>query len=70
MSNLEHELRCNCSKNTLLGVFKTDEEGVPFLHVKSWKQKRIFTDIEVSGGLVRVRCRDCHRVNTVHVKGS
>ncbi|MBT8212330.1 MAG: hypothetical protein KJN71_04200 [Acidimicrobiia bacterium] len=48
-------------------MFKIDDDGIPFLHVKSWKQQRLFTDIEVAGGIVRVRCRDCHRVTTVHV---
>lgn len=57
----EKELRCEqCSRAPLLATYGI-EKGKVYLHVKIWKQNRIFGEFIVEGGVVRLKCRECHR---------
>lgn len=58
----EHELRCEqCKEAPLLATYGVDEKGRPYIHVKIWKQNRIFGELVVEGGVVRIKCRACLR---------
>lgn len=41
--------------------------GQPFIHVKSWKQNRLYTEVIVTEGTVRIHCRECLRWHTVRI---
>lgn len=55
-------IRCIfCSRNPLLATFGLDEQRKPFVHVKVYKQKRVFANVVVTGGPVHLQCRECNR---------
>lgn len=63
------ELRCFCSKRPLLAVCGVDAAtGEPFIHIKAYKQKRIYSEVVVTSGTVRIHCRDCLRWQTVTIR--
>jgi len=61
------EIRCTCSRSPLLAVAGSSDEG-PFIHVKAYKQQKIITELVVTSGIVRLRCRNCNRWLTLNVK--
>lgn len=61
----ERELRCFCRRKPLLATYGLDSKGKLFVHVKIWKQHRIFGEIVVEGGTVKLHCRECLRWHTV-----
>lgn len=72
MSDQGIQLRCDCAKQPLLAVCGRDKQtGEPWVHVKSWKGQRLYTEIVVLSGVVRMRCRECSRWMTLRiVKGA
>ena len=62
----EKELRCFCSRQPLLATYGIDGSGKLFVHVKIWKSRRIFGELIIEGGLVKIRCRECLRFHTIH----
>lgn len=67
MKRREKELRCFCGRTPLLATYGIDSKGKLFVHVKIWKARRIFGEIVVEGGVVRLRCRDCLRWHVVRI---
>lgn len=65
-SSREKELRCFCNRNPLLATYGV-RRGKLFVHVKVYKQHRIFGEVFVEGGKVMLRCRECLRVHTVNI---
>lgn len=65
--NREKELRCFCSRQPLLATYGVDSKGKLFVHVKIWKQRRIYGEIVVEGGKVKLRCRECLRWHDVRI---
>lgn len=64
----ELELRCWCSKHTLLGVCGRDAKtGDPYVWIKIYKQGKVFGEIVAVGGTTRIRCRDCQRWSIIRV---
>lgn len=63
-----NELRCFCSRTPLLATYGLDEKGAPYVHVKVFKQDRIFGEIVVTGGEVKLRCRECLRWHSVVIR--
>lgn len=57
----KRELRCFCSRSPLLGVYGVDVDGLPYIHVKVYKQHRIFGEFIFKAGYVKLRCRECYR---------
>jgi hypothetical protein len=37
------------------------------VHVKIYKAKRIFGELVIEGGVVKIRCRECLRWHTIRV---
>jgi hypothetical protein len=64
----EVELRCCCSRRPLLGVGGRDANGKPYLHVKIFKQHRVYGEIIADSGTVRVRCRECLRWHRITIR--
>jgi len=67
MPRREKELRCFCRTTPLLATYGVDSKGKLFLHVKIYKAQRIFGELVIEGGVVKIRCRECLRWHTVHV---
>lgn len=62
------EIRCFCNKHPLLAICGRDNKtGEPFVHIKTWKQGRLYVEAVVTSGVVRIRCRDCFRWHTVRI---
>lgn len=63
------EIRCFCSRSPLLAVFGVGKRGRPFIHVKVWKQNRLYAELVVSGknAETSIKCRDCYRWYTIFI---
>lgn len=63
----EKELRCFCSREPLLATYGVDSKGKLFVHVKIYKARRIFGELVIEGGIVKIRCRDCLRWHVIRI---
>lgn len=62
------EVRCYCRRSPLLAVCGRDTKtGDLYVHVRSAKKDRLNTEVVITSGTVRVRCRDCLRWHTVRI---
>lgn len=61
----QNELRCFCARNPLLATFGLDEEGKLYIHVKVYKQQRVYGEVLITEGTVRLHCRECFRWHKV-----
>jgi hypothetical protein len=63
------EIRCTCSRQPLLAVVGRDSKtNQPFIHVKTWKGGRLYAEVVVESGKVRLHCRECFRWLTVTIR--
>lgn len=60
-----NELRCFCSRQPLLATYGIDEQGNLYVHVKVFKQQRIFGEVLIMEGIVKLHCRECLRWHQV-----
>jgi hypothetical protein len=67
MQRREKELRCFCGREPLLATYGLDSRGKLFVHVKIWKARRIFGELVIEGGIVKLRCRDCLRWHVIRI---
>lgn len=64
-----NELRCFCGREPLLATYGVDENGQLYIHVKIFKQRRIFGEILITeGGKVSLHCRECLRWHVVRIR--
>jgi len=64
----KNELRCFCSRSPLLAVYGVGGDGKLFVHVRVFKQRRIYGEMLVTEGKVKLRCRECLRWHTVVIR--
>lgn len=66
-----HELRCFCSKQPLLALYGYSLRRGLYVHIKVYKQKRIFGEIMVTGegSRVDITCRECLRHHVLRISG-
>lgn len=64
----EKELRCFCHTRPLLATYGIDKKGKLFLHIKIYKQNRIFGEFVFEGGMAKLRCRNCLRWHMVVIR--
>lgn len=69
MPRREKELRCFCRGEPLLATYGVDSGGKLFVHVKIYKQNRIYGELVFEGGIVKIRCRNCLRWHRVIFAG-
>jgi hypothetical protein len=69
MPRREKELRCFCGGEPLLATYGIDKLGKLFIHVKIWKARRIFGELVIEVGIVKIRCRNCLRWHVVNITG-
>lgn len=63
-----NELRCFCARKPLLATYGITSTGKPYVHVKIYKQARIFGEVIVTEGKVLLHCRDCFRWHKVVIR--
>lgn len=56
-----NEIRCYCRREPLLATYGVDDNGKVYIHVKVYKNHRIFGEVLVTEGTVELRCRECMR---------
>lgn len=62
-----HELRCFCNRQPLLAVYGVDEKGKLYVHVRVFKQRRVYGEVLITEGIVKIHCRECLRWHTVTI---
>lgn len=65
----KQELRCFCSRKPLLAVWGNEANGRPYVHVKIYKQGRVFGETVHYDGEVKIRCRECFRWHSITFVG-
>ncbi len=63
----ERVLRCFCYGKCILGIVKFDNQNKPFVHIKIYKSNRIYGEVLLKFGDIRVRCRDCYRWHQIRI---
>lgn len=63
-----HELRCHCSREPLLAVYGIDGKGQLYVHMRVYKQNRVFGEMIATGGEVKLHCRECLRWHKVVIR--
>lgn len=63
----EEEIRCFCRRKPLLAVAGVDSDGQGYIHVKSWKQGRLYVELVVTEGTVHICCRECLRWQRIRI---
>jgi hypothetical protein len=68
MSERRNDIRCICGRKPLLATFGRGGDGKLFIHVKVYKQSRIYGEVWVSADAeVKIRCRECLRVQKIKI---
>lgn len=62
-----NELRCFCRRTPLLAVYGLDKHNKLYVHVKVFKNRRVYGEILVTKGDIKVRCRECMRWHTIEI---
>lgn len=70
MERTKHRLNCFCIRKPLLAMYGLDSRGRLYVHVKVFKQQRVFADLIAFGGEVAINCRECFRWHTIVFKSS
>ncbi len=65
MKSADGDLRCFCSRSPLLAKYGIGEDGKLYVHLKVYKQNRIYAEVHFKQGLVTIRCRECLRWHSV-----
>jgi hypothetical protein len=63
----KHELRCFCRGEPLLAVYGITEAAELYVHIKVYKQGRVYGESIHFDGRVVIRCRNCLRWNRVAI---
>lgn len=66
-------MRCFCRGEPLLAVYGREPGGDLYIHVKIYKQSRVYGETYHTAGVVKIRCRNCsrwHRVRIVNQKAT
>ena len=64
----KHELRCFCSRTPLLAIYGIGPDSRPYLHVRVYKQSRVYAEMLCRGGQVDLMCRECVRWHRITIR--
>ena len=67
-TDTKHDLRCVCSRKPLLALYGVNDGSV-YVWIKIYKQGRIFGEVIVTEGKMKIRCRECLRWLNLVVSG-
>jgi hypothetical protein len=62
------ELRCLCSRKPLLATYGLNDSGELYVHIKVFKQSRIYGEAIFTRGKVELHCRECLRWHRVVIR--
>ena len=60
-------IHCECDYETKLAEYGIDGNGKLFVHLKVFKQGRVFGEMVATSGMVHLRCRDCGRWTKIRI---
>lgn len=63
-----NEIRCFCRRRPLLATYGLDDKRKVYIHVKVFKNRRIYGEILITRGEVQLRCRECMRWYTLSIR--
>lgn len=49
-------------------VGRNERSGAPFVHIKIFKQGRVYGEVVVESGTTWIRCRDCSRWHALNIR--
>lgn len=61
-----NELRCFCLRHPLLAMYGIDK-GKLYIHIRIFKQRKMYGELLVQEGTVKIHCRECLRWHTVKI---
>ena len=56
-----HNLRCECGRRPIICQYGVNAEGVVYVHIKTWRQRKVIVDVVIYNPDVEIRCKDCGR---------
>lgn len=68
MRDGKSELRCFCSRQPLLAMYGVGPDGRAYLHIRVYKQHRVFGEMVCRGGQVDLMCRECVRWHRITIR--
>lgn len=66
----KHELRCFCRGTPLLAIYGVEPSGKLYIHIKIYKQGRVYGETYHTDGTVKIKCRNCARWQRVRIVSS
>lgn len=57
----KYPLRCFCSRKPILAVYGVGNDLQPYVHIRVFKQHRVYADVLIREGKVQLSCRECFR---------
>jgi hypothetical protein len=60
-------MRCFCSRQPLLATYGLTMDGRAYVHVKIYKQKRIYGNLLILQGETLMQCRECFRWHRIRI---
>jgi hypothetical protein len=64
----KQELRCFCSRQPMLAVYGIGLDGRPYIHVRIYKQRRVYGEMVFKGGELSLVCRECIRWHRITIR--
>ncbi|MFD8340539.1 hypothetical protein ACFV42_49385 [Streptomyces solisilvae] len=63
----KNSMRCFCSRQPLLATYGLTVDGKAYVHVKVYKQKRIYGNLLILQGETLMQCRECFRWHRIRI---
>lgn len=64
----KNHLRCFCSRKPLLATYGLDKRNRCYVHVKHYKQSKVYVDVVITSGVCHIYCRECGRWTVITIK--
>lgn len=62
------DLRCFCAKRPLLARVGRDDDGTAFAHIKIFKAGKVYGEVVLEHGRLKLRCRECGRWHSLTLR--
>lgn len=68
MNQQDVQIRCICTARPILAIARVSSSGTRYVHIRIYKQRKVYGEIVIEEGLVRMKCRSCGHWYSLHVK--
>lgn len=68
MPETRHDLRCFCSRKPKLAEWGRTADGKPYVHIRIFKQTKLFGEVVATSGSLDICCRECLRWTHVTIQ--